>query len=73
MNNSNHLVKNINNRISYPDVEVEAFAEALSTLCWILGEDGADVTGVAISSISAYGALDPFLLKALLKELLSYM
>lgn len=58
--------------MSYPDVEVEAFAGTESTLWMILGEDGADVTGVAISSISAYGALEPFLLKALLKELLSY-
>lgn len=40
----------------------------------ILGEEGAEESGVAISSMSAYDAesLDPFLLNALLKELLSY-
>jgi len=39
---------------------------------WTLGEEGAEDSGVAISSMSAYGPdLDPFLLKALLKELRS--
>lgn len=40
----------------------------------ILGEEGAEESGVAISSMSAYDAesLDPFLLNALLKELLNY-
>lgn len=38
-----------------------------------LGEEGAEVSGVEISSMSAYDmdSLEPFLLKALLKELRS--
>lgn len=56
----------------YPaeDAEVEGFSTAggLSPSWCTLGEDGAEDSGVAISSMSAYG-FPPFLLKALLKEL----
>ena len=60
----------------YPDSEVEDFSEddvGLSPSLWTLGEEGAEDSGVAISSMSAYGpdGLEPFLLKALLKELRS--
>ena len=60
----------------YPDddAEVEEFADCwgFSPTMWTLGEEGAEDSGVAISSMSAYGPdLDPFLLKALLKELRS--
>lgn len=61
----------------YPDdvAEVEDFIDGggLSTSWWTLGEEGAEDSGVEISSMSAYGpvGLDPFLLKALLKELRS--
>lgn len=58
----------------YPDedADVDDFIEegASSLSWWTLGEDGAEDSGVAISSMSAYG-LEPFLLKALLKELRS--
>lgn len=49
---------------------MEAFitARGLSPSWCTLGEDGAEDSGVAISSMSAYG-FPPFLLKALLKEL----
>lgn len=59
----------------YPDedAEVEDIIDdgGLSPSWWTLGEEGAEDSGVAISSMSAYGpdALEPFLLKALLKEL----
>lgn len=43
-------------------------ARGLSPSWCTLGEDGAEDSGVAISSMSAYG-FPPFLLKALLKEL----
>lgn len=59
----------------YPDddaaVEDNMEDGGLSTSWWTLGEEGAEDSGVAISSMSAYGpdGLAPFLLKALLKEL----
>lgn len=59
----------------YPDdaAEVEDFIDGggLSPSWWTLGEEGAEDSGVEISSMSAYGpeGLEPFLLKALLKEL----
>lgn len=43
-------------------------AGGLSPSWCTLGEDGAEDSGVEISSMSAYG-FPPFLLKALLKEL----
>lgn len=56
----------------YPadDAEVEDFivSGGLSPSWCTLGEDGAEDSGVEISSMSAYG-FPPFLLKALLKEL----
>lgn len=62
----------------YPDDEAEdddliAEGGVLSSW-WTLGEEGAEVSGVEISSMSAYGpdGLEPFLLKALLKELRNY-
>lgn len=61
----------------YPDEEAEAedFIDdgGLSPSWWTFGEEGAEDSGVAISSMSAYGpdGLEPFLLKALLKELRS--
>lgn len=61
----------------YPndDAEAEDFIDdgGLSPSWWTLGEEGAEDSGVAISSMSAYGpeGLAPFLLKALLKELRS--
>lgn len=55
------------------NAEVEDIIDdgGLSSSWWTLGEEGAEDSGVAISSMSAYGpdALEPFLLKALLKEL----
>lgn len=60
---------------SYPDddAEAEGFTDegGLSPSWWTLGEEGAEDSGVAISSMSAYdaGSFEPFLLKALLKEL----
>lgn len=57
----------------YPEDEVEDFIDSgrLFPTWWTLGEDGAEDSGVDISSMSAYGpdCLEPFLLKALLKEL----
>lgn len=42
----------------------------LSPAWWTFGEEGAEDSGVAISSMSEYSPdLEPFLLKALLKEL----
>lgn len=52
--------------------EVEDFSEdeGVAPSWWTLGEDGAEDSGVEISSMSAYGPdFEPFLLKALLKEL----
>lgn len=55
------------------DAEAEDFIDTggLSPSWWILGEEGAEDSGVAISSMSAYGPVgfEPFLLKALLNEL----
>ena len=59
----------------YPDDDVEAedFIDdgGFPPTWWTLGEEGAEDSGVEISSMSAYGpeGLVPFLLKALLKEL----
>ena len=49
-------------------------AEWFSSSWWTLGDEGAEDSGVVISSMSAYEAesLEPFLLKALLKELRSW-
>lgn len=61
----------------YPDDDAEAedFIDevVLAPSWWTLGEEGAEDSGVEISSMSAYGpvGLEPFLLKALLKELRS--
>lgn len=61
----------------YPDddAEVEGLIDEtrMSPVLWTLGEEGVEDSGVAISSMSAYGpvGLEPFLLKALLKELRS--
>lgn len=55
------------------DAEVGDFIDGVgfSPSWWTLGEEGAEDSGVEISSMSAYGpvGLPPFLLKALLKEL----
>lgn len=59
----------------YPDNDAESVDltddGGLSASRWTLGEEGAEDSGVEISSMSAYGpdGLEPFLLKALLKEL----
>lgn len=58
----------------YPDddAEVEDLIDdvVLSPAWWTFGEEGAEDSGVAISSMSEYSPdLEPFLLKALLKEL----
>lgn len=57
------------------DAEVEDLIDkgGLSPTWWTFGEEGAEDSGVEISSMSAYGPVDlePFLLKALLKELRS--
>lgn len=65
---------------NYPDdddAEVEGLIDetGLSPVLWTLGEEGVEDSGVEISSMSAYGpvGLEPFLLKALLKELRSCM
>ena len=62
-------------KLNYPDddAEVEGLIDetGLSAVLFTLGEEGVEDSGVAISSMSAYGpvGLEPFLLKALLKEL----
>lgn len=64
---------------NYPDddAEVEGLIDETgwSPVLWTLGEEGVEDSGVAISSMSAYGpvGLEPFLLKALLKELRSWI
>lgn len=62
----------------YPDddAEVEDLIDdaVLSPTWWTFGEEGAEDSGVAISSMSEYSPdLEPFLLKALLKELRNCM
>lgn len=65
------------NNYSDDDAEVEGLIDqtGLSAVLWTLGEEGVEDSGVEISSMSAYGpvGLEPFLLKALLKELRSWI
>lgn len=61
---------------AYPanEEEAEDFIRGLSPGMLTFGEEGAEDSGVAISSMSAYGPdFEPFLLKALLKELRSWL